>query len=97
MAAFINFLLWIYYLFFTMRNTPDREFDVIWNVPSERCYTRYGVDLPLSKFNIRSNRNQSFSGDLVTLFLEPAPGLYPQFLPNGTAQYGGLPQVNILY
>ncbi|CAC5396773.1 hya [Mytilus coruscus] len=97
MAGFINFLLWIYSLFFTdllaTKKTPDRRFDVIWNVPSEKCYTRYGVDLPLSEFDIRSNRNQSFSGDLVTLFNEPTPGLYPQFLPNGTAQNGGLPQL----
>lgn len=97
MAGFINFLLWIYSLFFTdllaTKKTPDRRFDVIWNVPSEKCYTRYGVDLPLSEFNIRSNRNQSFSGDLVTLFNEPTPGLYPHFLPNGTAQNGGLPQL----
>lgn len=73
----------------------DKKFEIIWNAPSYLCEWEYGVNLQLSKYKIRYNRNQSFFGDTINLFYEPTPGLYPRILENGTFENGGLPQVNI--
>jgi hypothetical protein len=74
----------------------NRNFGVIWNVPSEVCKIKYDIELPLSKFGIRFNKNETFSGDIIKLFYEPTPGLYPRYLPNGVPQNGGLPQVRLI-
>jgi hypothetical protein len=47
-------------------------------------------------FGIRFNKNETFSGDIIKLFYEPTPGLYPRYLPNGVPQNGGLPQVRLI-
>ncbi|KAK3087784.1 hypothetical protein FSP39_010534 [Pinctada imbricata] len=67
-------------------------FDIIWNVPSHRCLSEYGIDLNLSKYDIISNKEEEFEGQKINIFYETKPGLYPKFLANGTEVNGGIPQ-----
>ena len=78
-------------------NLKERQtFHVIWNIPSEVCQIKYGVKIPLYDFDIRFNNNQSFWGEVINLFYEPKPGLYPRYKADGTSENGGLPQVTLI-
>ncbi|XP_030633556.1 hyaluronidase-1 [Chanos chanos] len=67
-------------------------FLTVWNAPTERCGSRYGVDLDLSVFDIVYNQNQTFMGDNMTIFYSDRLGLYPHYTAQGQAVHGGVPQ-----
>lgn len=71
---------------------PELPFSVLWNVPSARCKTRFGVHLPLDALGIIANHGQRFHGQNITIFYKNQFGLYPYFGPRGTAHNGGIPQ-----
>ncbi|XP_047419130.1 hyaluronidase-3 isoform X2 [Sciurus carolinensis] len=71
---------------------PDHPFYVLWNVPSARCKTHFGVHLPLKALGIIANHGQLFHGQNISIFYKNQLGFYPYFGPRGTAHNGGIPQ-----
>ncbi|XP_012883706.1 PREDICTED: hyaluronidase-3 [Dipodomys ordii] len=71
---------------------PERPFSVLWNVPSVRCKTRFGVRLPLKALDIIANHGQHLHGQNITIFYKNQLGLYPYLGPKGIAYNGGIPQ-----
>ncbi|XP_060775290.1 hyaluronidase-1 isoform X1 [Neoarius graeffei] len=67
-------------------------FFTVWNAPTEKCASRYGVDLDLSVFNIIHNQNQSFNGSNITIFYSDKLGFYPHYTEKNESVYGGIPQ-----
>ena len=75
-------------------------FPIAWNSPwPTNCPASYRNTLSanvLSKFNIGTNNNNTFNGNLVTtMYNNPGHltlGLWPCYYKNGTAINGGLPQ-----
>ena len=63
----------------------------VWNAPTARCHSLYGVDLDLGMFSIVQNQNQSFMGDNITIFYSDKMGLYPRY-SQGVPVNGGVPQ-----
>lgn len=47
-----------------MRSSPFR---VIWNIPTETCHEKYGVDLNLSAYGIEVNGRSGWIGDVISL------------------------------
>lgn len=70
----------------------EQPFVVLWNIPSARCYTRYGVRLPLESLGIIANHNHQFRGQNITIFYKNQFGLYPYLDTRGRVHYGGIPQ-----
>lgn len=64
----------------------------VWNAPTERCKSRFGVELDLSVFDIVHNPNQTFMGDNITIFYSDKLGKYPYYGLNDEPVYGGVPQ-----
>lgn len=64
----------------------------VWNAPTERCMSRFGVKLDLSVFDIVLNSNQSFMGDNITIFYSDKLGEYPYYGRGHEPVYGGVPQ-----
>ncbi|CEF70837.1 Epidermal growth factor-like domain and Aldolase-type TIM barrel domain and Glycoside hydrolase, superfamily domain and Hyaluronidase family-containing protein [Strongyloides ratti] len=65
-----------------------------WNVPSEKCFLN-NITIPLEKYGIISNENQTFHGNRIVLIYEKDAGLYPYIKKiNNTIEYinGGIPQ-----
>ncbi|TRZ02707.1 hypothetical protein DNTS_022681 [Danionella cerebrum] len=78
---------------------PHRErrgFQVIWNMPTARCQCRYGVSLPLDKYNIIHNSDQRFQGQNMNIFYQRRLGLYPYINRQEEKINGGLPQKGFL-
>lgn len=73
----------------------DKPFFAVWNAPSFRCGHKYGLPMDLHKFGIVDNEFELFHGQTINLFYESRLGLYPRYLPNKTAKYGGIPQVRL--
>lgn len=67
-------------------------FFTVWNAPTERCESRFGVKLDLSVFDIVLNSNQSFMGDNITIFYSDKLGEYPYYGSGREPVYGGVPQ-----
>ncbi|XP_060060606.1 hyaluronidase-3 isoform X2 [Erinaceus europaeus] len=70
----------------------ERPFSVLWNIPSTRCKTQFGVHFPLEALGITANHGQRFRGQNITIFYKNQLGLYPYLGPQGTAHNGGIPQ-----
>ncbi|XP_013410962.1 hyaluronidase 1 [Lingula anatina] len=70
----------------------NKTFFVIWNVPSLKC-VQYGIDLNLSHYNITSNSNMEWNGNIINIFYEDELGYYPKILENRSRVHGGLPQL----
>lgn len=64
----------------------------MWNTPSARCLSQYGVDLGLGTFSIIQNQNQTFMGGNITIFYADKLGLYPLYSGQGEPVNGGVPQ-----
>ncbi|XP_055068798.2 hyaluronidase-1 [Misgurnus anguillicaudatus] len=67
-------------------------FSTIWNAPTERCMSQFGVDLDLSVFDVVHNRDQAFMGDNITIFYSDKLGQYPYYDNHDEPIYGGVPQ-----
>ena len=74
--------------------SPDSQlpFFSVWNAPSAKCLSRYGVDLDLGTFSIIHNQKQIFMGEKITIFYANRLGLYPYYSSEGVAVNGGVPQ-----
>lgn len=70
----------------------EMPFFTVWNAPTSKCLSLYGVDLDLGTFSIARNKNQSFYGDNITIFYSDKIGLYPRYTSQGQAINGGVPQ-----
>ncbi|XP_010223644.1 PREDICTED: hyaluronidase-3 [Tinamus guttatus] len=70
----------------------SQPFAVLWNVPTGRCWRRFGVALPLSSYGIVENLGGQFTGQNITIFYKNQFGLYPYLSQQGTARNGGIPQ-----
>ncbi|XP_076869972.1 hyaluronidase-1 [Brachyhypopomus gauderio] len=75
-----------------LKSLPLVPFFTVWNAPTERCGTRYGVDLDLSVFDIIYNQNQTFIGSNITIFYSEQLGLYPHYNQQNISVHGGVPQ-----
>ncbi|XP_067314663.1 hyaluronidase-1 [Pseudorasbora parva] len=64
----------------------------VWNAPTERCTSQFGVELDLSVFDIVHNRDQAFMGDNITIFYSDKLGEYPYYARYSKPVYGGVPQ-----
>ncbi|XP_076740234.1 hyaluronidase-1 isoform X2 [Maylandia zebra] len=75
-------------------NSPFSKvpFLTVWNAPTAKCLSQYGVNLDLGMFNIVHNQNQTFMGQNITIFYDDKLGLYPRYSPQGEAINGGVPQ-----
>ncbi|KAK3574982.1 hypothetical protein QTP86_019690 [Hemibagrus guttatus] len=67
-------------------------FFTVWNAPTEKCVSQYGVDLDLSTFDIIHNKNQSFIGSNITILYSDKLGFYPHYTDKNESVYGGVPQ-----
>lgn len=67
-------------------------FSTVWNAPTERCVSRFGVDLDLSVFDIIHNQDEVFLGDNITIFYANKLGRYPYYDLSNEPVYGGVPQ-----
>ncbi|KAM9277212.1 hyaluronidase-1 [Morus bassanus] len=70
----------------------NRPFVTIWNIPTERCATKYNVTLNLEIFDVLANDQQAFMGQDITLFYSKELGLFPYYTSKGVPVNGGLPQ-----
>ncbi|KFP85523.1 Hyaluronidase-1, partial [Acanthisitta chloris] len=70
----------------------NRPFVTVWNIPTERCATKYNVTLNLEVFDVLANDQQSFAGQDITLFYSDELGLFPYYTSEGLPVNGGLPQ-----
>ncbi|CAH1239948.1 HYAL1 [Branchiostoma lanceolatum] len=73
---------------------PERPFNVVWNVPSRTCKTKFGVDLNLGQYDIVVNPGEAFMGPYISLFYEKKLGMCPAYHEYHLEQaiHGGLPQ-----
>ncbi|XP_039972416.1 hyaluronidase-1 [Xiphias gladius] len=67
-------------------------FITVWNAPTSKCLSHYGVDLNLGTFNIVQNQNEAFMGENITIFYADKLGLYPRYSNQGQPINGGVPQ-----
>ncbi|KAK2857787.1 hypothetical protein Q7C36_005706 [Tachysurus vachellii] len=68
-------------------------FFTVWNAPTEKCASQYGVDLDLSMFDIIHNVNESFIGSMMTIFYSDKLGNYPHYnTTTNESVFGGVPQ-----
>lgn len=74
------------------RLLTNLPFFSVWNAPTERCISQFGVELDLSVFDIVHNRNQTFMGDNITIFYSDKLGEYPYYGVGSEPVYGGVPQ-----
>lgn len=70
-----------------------KPFLVLWNIPSKKCGTRYGILPKLSKYGIIHNTHQHFYGEEIVIFYANHLGFYPRMLADGEVVNGGIPQV----
>ncbi|XP_022240766.1 hyaluronidase 1-like [Limulus polyphemus] len=72
----------------------DIKFKVFWNVPSQQCSRKYGINVTdsLRKFGVLVNTGEEFKGDSITIFYSNDLGLYPR-IKEGTHVNGGHPQL----
>ncbi|XP_043923810.1 hyaluronidase-1-like isoform X2 [Protopterus annectens] len=70
----------------------SKPFVTVWNAPTQRCKTKFDVDLDLSVFDIIANQNEEFRGQNVTIFYSGLLGYYPHYEDQTTDINGGIPQ-----
>lgn len=77
------------------QSTLDKNFKIIWNVPSFQCH-KYGLNFSqLTKWGITQNYGDSFRGDQIALLYDP--GFFPALLEANIGsdlvrRNGGVPQ-----
>ncbi|KAM4613909.1 hyaluronidase-1 [Polymixia lowei] len=76
---------------YAMSPFSQAPFLTVWNAPTARCESVFGVDLDLGVFSIVQNQNQSFMGENITIFYTEKLGLYPRY-SQGEPINGGVPQ-----
>ncbi|XP_017563897.1 hyaluronidase-1 [Pygocentrus nattereri] len=74
-----------------LKSFSHLPFFTVWNAPTKKCESHYGVHLDLSVFDIVHNQNQTFAGNNITIFYSGKLGFYPHYDKN-IAVYGGVPQ-----
>ncbi|XP_062441407.1 hyaluronidase-3 isoform X2 [Rhea pennata] len=72
--------------------TDGQPFAVVWNVPTGRCWHRFGVGLPLGNYGIVENLGGHFAGQNISIFYKNQFGLYPYLSRQGIPRNGGIPQ-----
>lgn len=77
---------------FASSSFSEVPFLTVWNAPTAKCLSQYGVDLDLGTFSIVQNHNQTFVGENMTIFYAEKLGLYPQYINQTHAVNGGVPQ-----
>ncbi|XP_068951492.1 hyaluronidase-like [Petaurus breviceps papuanus] len=74
----------------------NRPFLVVWNAPTSRCRTAFGLPLPLEPFGVVANDQEVFAGGNITIFYQHQLGLYPHYqaapAPVPLPVHGGCPQ-----
>ena len=68
---------------------------VLWNSPTEGCHVNFSVNIELQKYGILTNSNQTWDGEVVTVFYNGQLGLYPFYRnEDENMKYNdGLPQL----
>lgn len=89
---FLNLISLVSGLQFATSSFSQVPFLTVWNAPTARCLSQYGVDLDLGTFSIVQNENQTFMGENITIFYSEKLGLYPRYTGQGLPINGGLPQ-----
>ncbi|MGH0188091.1 UNVERIFIED_CONTAM: hypothetical protein FKN15_028078 [Acipenser sinensis] len=69
-----------------------KPFVVVWNMPTSRCQSKFGVTFDLAMFDIIENQQESFQGQNMTIFYRDSLGQYPYITPEGELTNGGVPQ-----
>ena len=74
------------------------SFQLIWNIPSQPCWERFGVSLPLSQYGIEHNAQEKFLGEKIALFynLGDFPRLKRKVNGSFSDFNGGIPQLGNL-
>jgi len=74
-------------------HTGDCPFFVVWNTETQRCRTKFGIDVNPGRYGILENTvgDGWNRGDVINLIYRPG-STWPQILDNGTVLYGGVPQ-----
>lgn len=72
-----------------------KPFVVLWNAPTEGCHINFSVNIELEKYGILTNSNQTWDGEVVTVFYNGQLGLYPFYRHDDEKMKynAGLPQV----
>ncbi|XP_028393693.1 uncharacterized protein LOC114518013 [Dendronephthya gigantea] len=72
-----------------------KPFVVVWNSPTGGCHNNFSVHIELEKHGILTNSNQSWNGEVVTVFYNAQLGLYPYYrYEDEKLKYNtGLPQL----
>ena len=80
----------------TTKSKFGKPFVVLWNSPTEGCHVNFSVHIELEKYGILTNSNQTWNGEVVTVFYNAQLGLYPYYRhENEKRKYNaGLPQVS---
>lgn len=71
----------------------NHPFVVTWDVASEACQNKYGIDINLQDFDIVHNPDKSWDGDNLVIYYKDQIGLHPYYNENGQPVNGGLPQL----
>ena len=79
----------------TTKSKFGKPFVVLWNSPTEGCHVNFSVNIELQKYGILTNSNQTWDGEVVTVFYNRQLGLYPFYHnEDKNMKYNyGLPQV----
>ena len=79
----------------TKKSKFGKPFVVVWNSPTGGCHNNFSVNIELEKYGILTNGNQSWNGEVVTVFYNAQLGLYPYYrYEDEKLKYNnGLPQV----
>ncbi|KAF0876668.1 hyaluronidase PH-20 [Crocuta crocuta] len=76
---------------------PSISFLWGWNVPAERCASKYNVQLDLSLFSLTGSPLKSATEQAITLFYNDRLGYYPHIIEKtGKSVHGGIPQLGSL-
>ena len=79
----------------TTKSKFGKPFVVLWNSPTGGCHVNFSVNIELQKYGILTNSNQTWDGEVVTVFYNGQLGLYPFYRDDDKKRkYNvGLPQV----
>ena len=79
----------------TTKSKFGKPFVVLWNSPTEGCHVNFSVNIELEKFGILTNSNQTWDGEVVTVFYNGQLGLYPYYRHEEEKRKynAGIPQV----
>ncbi|XP_078066303.1 hyaluronidase-1-like [Mustelus asterias] len=70
----------------------NKPFTVVWNTPTAKCKTKFGIDLDLGAFDVVENGDALLMGKKITIFYKKQLGLYPYYTEGGIPVNGGLVQ-----